>query len=151
MYVYSFFYCFNLKVISLSTPTKHQGLNRAHSFCLYFCEITSNSQLLNRAQGREFNIQEPNNSIPSGLKKTGTKGQRGREVIFQKSSSQTRLRCGPVAPTCCDCVSAGEPGCALQPRRIRVGWGWRHAHMACCLECVWNQPQISSCTYKSSA
>lgn len=109
MYVYSFFYCFNLKVISPSSPTKHQGLNRAHSFCLHFGEITSNSQPLNRAQGREFNIQEPNNSIPSCLKKTGTKGRRGREVIFQKSSSQTRLRFGPVAPTCWDCVCAGEP------------------------------------------
>lgn len=128
MYIYSFFYCFNLKVISPSSPNKHQGLNRAHSFCLHFGEITSNSQPLNRAQGQEFNIQELNNSIPTCLKKTSTKGHRGREVIFQKSSSQTRLRFGPVAPTCChwDCVSAGEPW-PCSPAQENAEWGGMEA------------------------
>lgn len=128
MYVYSFFHCFNLKVISPSSPTKHQGLNRAHSFCLHFGEITSNSQPLNRAQGREFNIQEPNSSIPTCLKKTSTKGHRGRKDIFWKSSIQTRLRFGPVAPTCChwDCVFAGEPW-PCSPAQENAEWGGMEA------------------------
>lgn len=86
---------------------------------MHFGEITSNSQPLNRAQDREFNIQEPNNSIPTYLKKTGTQGHRGREVIFRKSNSQTRLRFGPVAPTAGTVSVLGSPGHALQPRRTQ--------------------------------